>query len=57
MIIKDFYSLWVFVSMKMKIQIKSHAIWVFPIMKNIEITVDFLMKKLDNQLLLGDIKD
>ncbi len=31
-------------------------VWVFPPMKNIGESVDFTLKKLDNQLLLGEIK-
>ena len=31
-------------------------VWVFSFMKNIGESVDFSSKKLDNQLLLGEIK-
>ena len=33
------------------------SIWVFPLWKNIGESVDFSLKKLDNQLLLGEIKN
>ena len=32
-------------------------VWVFSPMKNIGESVDFSLKKLDNQLLLGEIKN
>ena len=41
----------------MSISIINKSTWVFSFMKNIKELVDFSLKKLDNQLLLGEIKN